>query len=121
LRRLLLRRQQQSCASVSTAARLHALDRRLRSRGRYEGRDPRVQDVDPKLIGTWIQRSSGRGSRDHRDVDPEIIRTRIQYLRTSVLCGIRGPKVPVMVWDFFFPNFSFFLSFFPSTFSIENL
>lgn len=57
---------------------------------------------------TWIQSSSGRGSRDHRDVDPEIIRTRIQYLRTSALCGIRGPKVPVMVWDFFFPSFFFF-------------
>ncbi len=63
---------------------------------------------------TWIQSSSGRGSRDHRDVDPEIIRTRIQYLRTSALCGIRGPKVPVMVWDSFFPSFFFlFLFFFP--------
>lgn len=70
LRRLLLRRQQQSCASVSTSARLHALDRRLRSRGQYEGRDPRVQDVDPKLIGTWIRRSSGCGSGDHQDEDP---------------------------------------------------
>ncbi len=114
LRRLLLRRQQQSCASVCTSARIHALDRRLRSRGRYEGRDQRVQDVDPKLIGTSIQRSSGCGSGGHRDVDPEVIGTGtwIQYLRTSALCGIRGPKVQSW-FGTFFPLFFFF---FPSTY-----
>ncbi len=101
LRRLLLRRHQQSCASVCTSARLHALDRRLRSRGRYEGRDPRVQDVDPKLIGTWIRRSSGCGSGDHRDVDP--VFEDLGFMRYPRSQG------PVMVWDFFFPFFSFFL------------
>jgi len=116
LRRLLLRRQQQSCASVCTSARLHALDRRLRSRGRYEGRDPTDQDVDPKLIGTWIHRSLGCGSGDHRDVDP--VFEDLGFMRYP---RSQGPKP--RFGTFFFPNFFFFLFFLFSQyiFSIVNL
>jgi hypothetical protein len=110
LRRLLLRRQQQSCASVCTSARLHALDRRLRSRGRYEGRDPRDQDVDPKLIGTWIQRSLGCGSGDHRDVDP--VFEDLGFMRYP---RSQGPSHGLGLF-FFVIFFSFFFLFFPSTY-----